>query len=171
MDIYANRDDRRLVAMTTNKTQMKIGQDKVDLQITSRESGYLYLLMVGSDGKTFDLLFPNKLDADNQIEAGATVRLPRKAWDLSAEGPPGRDTVIAIVADAPRDFSEAGLVASGAFSSVGAYGAKDIQLVTGAPRRANSEECGKTTTVRNLSIKKRCSTVYGAALLGIDEIN
>ncbi|MCE1185346.1 MAG: DUF4384 domain-containing protein [Rhodocyclales bacterium] len=169
-DIYNSRDDRRLVTLTSSKPRLVIGKDSLDLTLSSREGGYVYLLMVGSDGQVFDLLFPNQLDRNNLIEPGGSMRLPRSAWDLTAEGPAGRDTLLAIVSDAPRDFKAAGLQAAGPFSEAPAHAAKDIQLVTaGSPQEA-SAECQSLPSTRNIGIRKRCSNAYGAALLTIDEV-
>jgi hypothetical protein len=169
-DIYNSRDDRRLVNLTTGNPTLKIGKDTIDITLTSREGGYVYLLMVGSDGQTFDLLFPNQLDRNNLIEPGASMRLPRPAWQLSAEGPPGKDTLLAIVTDNPRDFGDAGLKPSGPFSAVEAVAAKDIQLVTAGAARPADAECSNPTSTRNIAIRKRCSTGYAAALLTIEEV-
>lgn len=169
-DIYNNRDDRRLVTLTAAKSSLKIGRDNLDFTLSSREGGYVYLMMVGSDGQTFDLLFPNQLDRNNLIEVGGSMRLPRPAWQLSAEGPPGKDTLLAIVTDSPRDFSEAGLKPSGPFSAVAAVAAKDIQLVTSGGAQASAAECESPAATRNISIKKSCSTGYAAALLTVEEV-
>jgi hypothetical protein len=169
-DIYNSRDDRRLVNLTTANSTLKVGRDAIDLTLTSREGGYVYLLMVGSDGTTFDLLFPNQLDRNNLIEPGASLRLPRPAWQLTADGPPGKDTLLAIVTDSPRDFSAAGLKPSGPFSAVEAVAGKDIQLVTAGAAQPADAECAKPASTRNIAIKKRCSTGYAAALLTIEEV-
>ncbi len=168
-DIFNNRDDRMLVTVNAPRTQLRIGKDPLDFTVTSREGGYAYVLMVGSDGKAFDLLFPNQLDKDNLIAPGGSLRLPRSSWQISAEGPPGRNTLLVVVSEAPRDFASAGLRPSGPFSSAASLAAKDIQLVTaGAPAQADTE-CRNTQT-RTLAIKKRCSTAYAAALLTIEEV-
>lgn len=169
-DIYASRDDRRLVTLTAAKSALKIGADTIDFTLTSREGGYVYLVMVGSDGETFDLLFPNQIDRSNVIEPGGTLRLPRPAWQLTAEGPPGKDTLLAIVTDNPRDFGAAGLKPAGPFSVVESVAAKDIQLVTVGATRPSDAECANAAGTRNIAIKKRCSTGYAAALLTIDEV-
>jgi hypothetical protein len=168
-DIHNSRDDRRLLTIGAEKTQLKIGRDKVDFTISTREGGYLYLLMVGSDGKTFDLLFPNQIDGNNLLEPGASLRLPRPSWAMSAEGPPGKNTLLAIVSDAPRNFAGAGLQASGPFSSADSLAAKDIQLVT-ASSSASPSECSSPAAVRNLAIKKRCSAGYASALITLEEV-
>ena len=168
-DIFNSRDDRRLVTATAAKPQLKIGKDVLDFSVSSREGGYVYVLMSGSDGKTFDLLFPNQIDKNNLLDAGGTMKLPRASWQLSAEGPPGRNTLLVLVSDAPRDFSAAGLVPSGPFSSVSAHAAKDIQLVTAGGNNPGAQDCGDINT-RTLAVQKRCSTAYGAAMLTIDEV-
>lgn len=170
MDIYNNRDDRKLVSLRAAKPVLKIGKDSVDFTVTSRESGYLYLLMAGSDGKTFDLLFPNQLDQNNQVQAGASIRLPRPAWALNSEGPPGKNTLLAMVTETPRDFASAGLTASGPFSSAHAMAGKDIQLVSANAVPPAQGECANPTLVRNLAVQRRCSAGYAAALLTIEEV-
>lgn len=169
-DIYNSRDDRRLVTLTTSKPQPVIGKDNIEFSVTSREGGYLYLLMVGSDGQTFDLLFPNQLDRQNIIEPGASIKLPRPSWELSADGPPGKNTLLAIVTDNPRDFADAGLKPSGPFSAVAAVAAKDIQLVTAGSNAPQDAECSNPAATRTLAVKKRCSTGYAAAMLTIEEV-
>src|SRR6185436_11333780 len=105
-DIYAQRDDRRVVTVNMRDQKVKIGRDKVEFTVSSSHAGFLYLLMVGSDGKTFDMLFPNQLDRSNQVEVGQVLRLPRPNWEVVAGGPPGTTQMLAIVTDAPRDFSK-----------------------------------------------------------------
>ena len=170
-DIYNSRDDRRLVTVAAPRTKLKIGKDPLDFSITSREGGYVYVLMVGSDGQTFDLLFPNKIDTKNVIDAGGTLRLPGASWQITVEGPPGKDTLLVMVTDSPRDFTGAGLKPSGPFSTIDVMAAKDIQLVTAGTSRAVTNECAESQTTRTLAVKKRCSTSYAAALLTIEEAN
>lgn len=169
-DIYNNRDDRRLVTLTAPRPSLRIGKDNLDVTVTSREAGYLYLLMVGSDGETFDLLFPNQIDRNNLIQAGDTLRLPRAGWQLTVQGPSGKDALLAIVTDAPRDFAKAGLKPAGPFSVVEGVAAKDIQLVTATSAQADRDECNTGRQTRNIAIQKSCSNAYGAALLTVEEI-
>ena len=171
-DILAQRDDRRTVTLTS-PTQLKIDRDRFAFSVTSSHSGYVYVLMAGSDGKSFDLLFPNKLDGRNQIEAGQTMRLPRGEWEVTAGGPPGVTQVLALVTDAPRDFSALDLKPAGPFSIVeaNAIAAKDIVLVsTSTPAATASSECADPLARRNLAIAKRCSNAYGAALISLEEV-
>ena len=170
-DILANRDDRRSVTLLS-PSRLKIGRDRFELSVTSSHAGYLYLLMAGSDGKSFDLLFPNKLDGRNQIEAGQTIKLPRPEWEVTAGGPPGVTQVLALVTDAPRDFSGLPLQAAGPFSVIDAspVAAKDIVLVTTSAPAAAAPECADPLARRNLAVSKRCSNAYGAALIALEEV-
>lgn len=172
-DIYNNRDDRRVVELKAAKQKLKIGQDAFEFTLKSSHEGHVYLLMVGSDGTSFDLLFPNQLDHSNKILAGETLKLPRASWELSAQGPVGKDTLLAIVAESPRDFSNIGMQPAGPFSSIDVKGnregARDIQLVTGSSSNAGAGECLSAKT-RNLAIQKKCSNAYGSALLVVEEV-
>jgi len=169
-DIFNNRDDRRLVSLTSTSATLKIGRDALDLTLTSREGGYAYLMMVGSDGKTFDLLFPNQLDKDNLIGPEGKLRLPRPKWQMVSEGPAGKNTLLAIVSDTPRDFSNTGAQASGPFSAIPTVAAKDIQLVVSGGATSSQNECSDAVALRNFSVRKRCSNGYGAAVLTIVEV-
>jgi hypothetical protein len=170
-NIFEGRDDKRLVELLASKTTLKINQDRLDFRITSREAGFLYLLMAGSDGKTYDILFPNKLDPDNRIKAGETVELPRSNWRLLAGGPEGKNTVLAIVSNTPRDFSSLRGQSVGPFSvlEVNAIASKDIQLVSLSSPKAESQGCGEVAK-RNLVIAQECSNSYGAAKIEILEV-
>lgn len=172
-DIFSRRDDRRTVTLTAARPTFKIGRDKVQFTLTSSHAGYVYLLMVGSDGKEFDMLFPNQLDKDNQIAAGQTLSLPRPNWQITAGGPAGKDQLLAMVTDAPRDFSKLKLTPAGPFSVVAAnpVSAKDIQFVTSISSNASSDECGDEILKRNLRIAKSCSNAFGAAMISIEEVN
>ena len=173
-DIYANRDDRRLVELNSLKKKLKIDQDSFEFTLKSSHAGYVYLLMVGSDGTSFDLLFPNQLDKKNEIAAGETLKLPHATWELAAGGPAGKDTLLAIVAESPRDFSNIGMQPAGPFSVIDAQavpgGTRDIQLVTTNSSNANTGEC-VVPKERNLTIQKHCSNAYGAALVSVEEVN
>jgi len=87
------------------KTQLAIGKDFLDFSITTNRPGYLYVLHVGSDGKTFDLLFPNQIDEDNRIAAGTTT-LPRPSWRIRSAGPAGSSHILAIVSPVKKDIGK-----------------------------------------------------------------
>ena len=172
-DIYANRDDRRLVRLSTDQPAYKVKLDRVRFTLQSSHSGYVYLLMVGSDGKHFDLLFPNKKDNRNIIQADEIWTLPRPHWAIRAGGPAGTNHLLALVSDTPRDFSELGMRPVGPFSVVGASpsSARDIQLVTAGSSQAESSECSLSAEQRTLNIADACSDAYGADLIGLIEID
>jgi hypothetical protein len=171
-DIYAQRDDRRVVTVSMREQKVRIGRDKVEFTVSSSHAGFLYLLMVGSDGKTFDMLFPNQLDRSNQLEAGQVLRLPRPNWEVVAGGPPGTTQMLAIVADAPRDFSKLALKPAGPFSIVeaNARATRDVQLVTMQAPSAAAEECADQSAKRNFAVARRCSNAFGAALVAVEEL-
>ncbi len=172
-DIHNNRDDKRIVEFKAVKPKLVIDKDIFEFTVKSSNAGYVYLLMVGSDGHSFDLLFPNQLDNRNEISAGETLKLPRPSWELGVQGPPGKDTLLAIVADSPRDFSNIGMQPAGPFSSIDPHstpnGSRDMQLASTSSANASSLECMAPKT-RTLAIRKRCSNAYGAALLVIEEV-
>jgi hypothetical protein len=102
-DIAAAADRGYQVRLVTAKDSLRVGQDLLDFSVTSNREGYLYILQVGSDGKTFNLLFPNKLDADNRITAG-THRFPRPNWRVRSGGPAGTSHLLAIVSPDKKDL-------------------------------------------------------------------
>ncbi len=170
-DVLNSRDDRRVVSLKAAKPAFKIGADQVSFALNSSHAGYVYLLMIGSDGKTFDMLFPNQIDSANRIEGGQTLRLPRPSWQIKAGGPPGKNYLLAIVAEAPRDFASIGMRPSGPFSMVRASLAtsKDIQLGSGTSAAAQAPECSDPASRRTLQVQTRCSNSYGAAMTVIEE--
>jgi hypothetical protein len=148
VDIYNSRDDRRSVSLQSAKSAFRIGRDDVDLSLTSSHAGYAYLLMVGSDGKSFDMLFPNRLDSANAIEAGQMLRLPRPSWQIKAGGPAGRNHLLAIVADSPREFASIGMQPAGPFSMIAA-----------------SADASRSLQVHAASVG------YGAAMVVLEEVD
>lgn len=172
-DIYNRRDDRRRVELSLAKPTLKIDKDKLEFTLSSSHPGYVYLLMVGSDGKTFDMLFPNRADKNNYIQAGQSLKLPRSDWEIVTQGPAGKDQLLAIVADAPREFGGVGLKPAGPFSMVEASpaSAKDIQLVSGASAYSGSTECVEDARKRTLAVQKKCSNAFGAALVTVEEVD
>ena len=169
-DIYNGRDDRRVVTLQPTKSMLKIGKDAFEFTLNSSHDGHVYVLQVGSDGSTFNVLFPNTEDTSNTIRAGESLTLPRQTWRIVSQGPPGRNQLLAIVADSPRDFAKAGFKPSGIFSEVAAnpVSTKDIQKVTIAAPGATAAECAGA---RTLEAKRACSNAYGAAMVAIDESN
>lgn len=104
-DIDAQRNPRRRVEATLGQPRLKIGRDPMALSVRSTHDGYVYVVLVGSDRKSFYLVFPNGLDSDNTIRAGLPLALPRPGWELMAAGPAGTNHLLVLVSDTPRDMS------------------------------------------------------------------
>ena len=104
-DIEQQRNPRRKVDVKLSRSELRIGKDPLQLTVTSSHAGHVYLVMLGSDGKSFYLLFPNGLDSDNRIAAGKPLSLPRPDWQLMARGPTGENHLLVLVADTPRDLT------------------------------------------------------------------
>ncbi len=101
-DIQQQSNPRVVVDVKLSKSVLKIGKDALDLSVKSSHDGYIYMVMLGSDRKSFYVLYPNGLDRDNQIKAGQTRKLPRPDWQLEAAGPPGEDHLLVMVTSSPR---------------------------------------------------------------------
>ena len=117
-DLHAGADRSLPVGLTLARNSLRIGKDLLDFSVATAQPGYLYLLQVGSDGKTFNLLFPNKVDSNNFLPAG-THRLPRQTWRLRAGGPAGKSHLLAIVSPVKKDLSR-DMDVSSVFPSSGA---------------------------------------------------
>jgi hypothetical protein len=138
------------VELQASKPELRIDKDALDFNVRTSRPGYLYLLHVGSDGKTFDLLFPNDLDQNNFVQAG-TVRLPRPSWRVVASGPVGEAYVLAIVSDIKKDYTKAMTDKQGPFSSVNADNASQSKLrveATGVGASGASGLFGASSVVR-----------------------
>jgi hypothetical protein len=132
-DVLQGSSPEIRVALQVGSPRMKIRQDYLDFAVTTSRPGYLTILQAGSDGKTFNRIFPNDVDTDNLIQAG-TVRLPRRSWMLHAGGPAGTSHLMAVVSDTPRDFAK-GMTAAGPFRT--GTSARDVySAATGVESKA-----------------------------------
>jgi len=118
------------IGLTPTRHTLRIRQDELDFTVTTNRGGYLYLLQAGSDRKTFNLLFPNQVDADNRVGAGS-YRFPRPGWSVRAAGPAGTSHLIALVSPVPKDFRR-GMEISGIFAVAPVNGAATKDLVARA---------------------------------------
>ena len=114
-DLQAGADRSVQVQLALARSSLRIGKDLLEFTVNTGREGYLYLLQVGSDGKTFNLLFPNKVDGENFLPAG-THRFPRPNWRLRAAGPAGKSHVLAIISPEKKDLSR-GMDGSSVFPS------------------------------------------------------
>ena len=104
-DIHTRRDAGQSVRIEGAPASVRIGRDSLRFTVTADRDGYLYVLMAGSDGRQLTQLLPNAVDADNRLQAGKPVTLPRSTWRLRAAGPAGEDRLLVMVSPEPRDFS------------------------------------------------------------------
>lgn len=120
--IAAGADRNLRLTLTTSQPRLSISRkDKLEFTVTTPQAGYLYLLHIGSDGKTFDVLFPNQYDTNESITAG-THRFPRPSWGgLQAYGPEGTGYIMAYLSSTRKDFAS-GMNKMGPFMSVEATG-------------------------------------------------
>lgn len=101
-DILAQRNPRIKLDVTVPKSVV-IDQDPLSFSVRPGTSGYLYVLLLGTDEKSFYLLYPNKMDSNNWVEAGRTYSLPGPGWKIKAGGPPGTNRLLFVVSKSPRD--------------------------------------------------------------------
>jgi hypothetical protein len=102
-DLRAAADKSRQVTLVPSRESLRIRQDFLEFRVSTDRDGYLYILQVGSDGKTFNLLFPNNRDENNYLKAG-THTLPRDSWRVRAGGPAGTSSLLALVSPVKRDL-------------------------------------------------------------------
>ena len=105
-DIEQQRNPRRQVDVKVAKSSIRIGKDLLELSIKSSHDGYVYLILLGSDAKSFYVLYPNGLDKENRIQAGKPIQLPRPDWQIKAAGPVGVDNILVMVSDTPRKLDK-----------------------------------------------------------------
>ena len=103
-DVFAQRDPRFEVKVNPAQTKIAIGKDGLKLKVQSKRDGYLYVVLLGSDRESFYLLYPNGFDAKNKIKANKPMVLPTAGWTVKAGGPAGKDEVLVLVSDSPRDL-------------------------------------------------------------------
>ncbi len=106
--VIAQQSNPRLkVEVALSRNRLKIGKDPLALTVKSSHNGDVHLVLLGSDRKSFYLLFPNGLDSDSRIQANQRLSLPPSDWKLVAQGPAGIDQllvlVLVLVSGTPRD--------------------------------------------------------------------
>ena len=160
--IHEQRDSKRSVSVKVERDRLRIGSDALQFRVTSSHAGWVYVAMLGSDGRTLYLLFPNRLDAAHTIRAGKTLTLPRANWNVTAGGPPGTDKLLVLVADGARDLPALRGAAAGPFVQplTDALGRAQLQWLLGTNARASgAASCTGSA----------CSDAFGAALVSVEE--
>jgi uncharacterized protein YraI len=136
-------------------SRLKIGRDPFMLEITSPVAGYVYLVLMGSDGSSLYMLFPNTLDTNNRIQANTPLRLPRPDWQVQAGGPAGVNHMLVIVSDQPRDLA---IVQSTISTNTGPF-----------TRLPNSRAIRQALQTWIDAPAEQGSDLYGASLVKIEE--
>jgi hypothetical protein len=174
-DIYNQRDDRWEVDASTASPKLKIGSN-LSLSIHSQRDGYVYVFYRGTTPDSFYLLFPNQLDSGNSITANQEMKLPRKEWSVSALGPKGTDHLMVMVTQTPRDFSSLALPAqyvsqTGPFEKIQptAAAVNSVSQAAVVSSALKQPECTSSALKRDLGVAKRCSNVFGASVLSLEE--
>lgn len=158
--IHEQRDSKRSVVVSATRERLRIGADGLGFSVRSSHAGQLYVALLGSDGRTLTLLFPNALDSANTIAAGQTLTLPRPNWTLTAGGPPGTDTLLVLVADGPRDLAALRGGRAGPF----------VQPLTDAQGRAQLPWLLGTNLRQGVACAgSNCSDAFGSALISVEE--
>lgn len=160
--VFDQRDPTWGVRVWADSNSVRIGRDKLRFRVSSDQSGYVYVMMVGTNQSDFSLIFPNELDGNNRIQAGGEIRLPGPGWAMTADGPAGRDEFLAIVSKHPRDFSLGGMLAAPPFAQFSPERA--LAALKQAPGD-RSPLAGAAVCVE----KATCNETYGAATLSIRE--
>lgn len=174
-DIYSQRDDRWQVQVSLDHPSLKIGSN-LTLSVRSSRNGYVYLFYRGSQPNSLYLLFPNQLDSTNTITANEELQLPHPEWSVTALGPRGTDHILVLVTETARDFSSLSLPAE----YVSAAGPFDkIQPTTQAIERiaqiallsaaTKQLQCTSTDSKRDLGVARRCSNIFGAGMVSVEE--
>ena len=162
-ELHQQRDGSRRVVATVRKQRLKIGSDALELDITPARDGHLYIALAGSDGKSLYLLYPNDLATDNRVKAGQRISLPGPGWDVVAAGPAGIETLLVMVADAPRDLQGLAQEKSGPFMKTLLDGEGRARLQWILSNGTPASGCGKYGAAS-------CSDAFGAALLRVEAV-
>jgi hypothetical protein len=150
------------VRAASSAASMRIGKDELRFGVASNVSGYVYVLLAGTDANHLYLLFPNASDNNNQITASTTLLLPRPDWRVYAAGPPGVNRVLVLVSPRPRDFAAAGLRIGEPFSEFSQTALHAAIKQDGPAVLAGRAQCIEGAT--------NCDTSFGAAMFEVLEV-
>jgi len=167
-DIVRGADPQLQVDVRVDKPVLRIGREALRMKVRSSQSGYVYIYTGGTDKSHFYLLFPNRIDRDNRIKAGADLALPRPSWNITAGGPTGVNQIVVLVSRSRRDVSAAGMA-----SSRGEIPEFDLQQ---AAQRWSRREPGAVSPFigsaecRVETAKSDCPQGYGATMVEVTEV-
>ena len=163
-DIVRHSDPSISVNTLADKETLTIGRDRMQFRVKASEPGYLYVFHVGTGSERLSLLFPNQLDRNNRIAADTEVVLPRKGWQITAEGPPGTNHIVTMVSRQPRDFGAAGLKLGDPIAEFDAAAAERLWTT------ATAAESPFAGAARCDAGAASCDAAYGATLIRIGEV-
>lgn len=164
--IHEKRDATRTLELKT-APKIQIGKDSLEFTVKSPRKGFVYVLIAGADNKTLTLLFPNKVDNNNQIAAGQEMKLPRPAWQLKSGGPAGTNTLLVLVSDGPREFSTLTIEGPFGVAQNNAEGRGKLAKHIGRSSAANNAMCKADAETKNDAL---CSSVYASAIATVEEV-
>lgn len=161
--LAAGADAGLVVQASAQPQSLVVERDRLRFSVKSSEAGYVYVFTGGTDKAHFYLLFPNGHDANNRIEAGRTLLLPRASWTVTAAGPPGINHLVVVVSRSPREFAGTGLRATGKDEI------PEFDLVTAERIWQSSAAESPFIGSKACGIDMLCSNGYGATMLEIEE--
>ncbi|CAN7293071.1 protein kinase domain-containing protein [Rhizobacter sp. LjRoot28] len=162
-DIVRQADPLLAVNALTDRSRLRIGHDRLQFRIKSKEPGHVYVFLSGTDKRHFYLLFPNEIDRDNRIAANTEVTLPRKGWAVTAGGPPGTNHIVTVVSRQPLDLGAVGLRAAG--DEIPEFDLAQAEGLWAARQPGRSPFLGRVLCEGEAP----CDTGYGASLLEVEE--
>ena len=138
------------------------------LRIRSSRAGYVYVYTGGTEKTHLYLLFPNRIDRNNRIEAGTELTLPRPSWNITAGGPPGVNQIVVMVSRSTRDLSGTGIKAAG-----GDIPEFDLDAAARRWARRDSDSVSPfvgAVECRGAAGKFTCAEGYGARMVEVVEV-
>jgi uncharacterized caspase-like protein len=169
--IVSQRDERHVVSVQHTTGPLKIGRDYFELLVKSSRGGYVYLVLQSSDNESTYVLFPNSLDQNNRIGVGEWLSLPRPSWRLQSQGPAGKNKLLVMVADSPRDLSQLRVQANGPFVKTlnDRSSAQSLTWLVGTSVGSSDKKCASEFTGKDLTYVEECSDSFGATLIDFME--
>jgi len=137
-----------------------MGRDSLQFSVGSNAAGYVYVFATGADASQLTLLFPNALDPNNRIAAGAELSLPRAAWKYPADAPAGTRSILTVVSTRPRDLQAAGWKRGSTYSSYALVAGNTA--ASAGPALLGAPVCDAGAP---------CDAAYGAAMFQVDIVD
>jgi serine/threonine protein kinase len=161
-DMVLQADPLFAVNTLPDESPVVIGRDRLQFRVKSSRPGYLYVFLAGTDASHFYMLFPNKIDANNRIQADRMTVLPRAGWHITAGGPPGVNHIVTVVSTHPLDLSDTGLRPEGDLS--------EFDLTVARQRWDAHQGPGSPFLGKPKCNTAACDAAYGAAMVKIEEV-